>query len=174
MDYAFLNLALTAALLIATFLLRKRLLRALGKMLFAGALGHLLATYFEQVQEVDGGNGVKTSLLRPNAKGEAFLKLALASGVDWARRNVKWGQIAGPVGLPSVDAAGLGQALMGGIAQKVMSGKKLSMEDMLQGALGFFMPRLEGLVAAFGGAAKPGAPAPGKAAPNPFLKELQP
>ncbi len=173
MDYALLNLALTAALLLATFLLRKRLLRALGRLLFHGAIEFVLATYFEQVQ-VDGGNGVKTPLLRPNAKGEAFLKLALASGVDWARRNVKWGQIAGPVGLPSVDAAGLGQALMGGVAQKVMSGKKLNIEDMIQGALGFFMPRLEGLVAQFAPGGKPGAPAPGKAGPNPFMKELQP
>ncbi len=166
MDYALLNLLVTGGILVATFAFRKRILKVVGRFLFDGAVKFARATYFDEA-DLDDGHGNKTRVLRPNAQGEAILRLGMNSALAWAKDNVKINlpALGAGLGLPSVDAEQLGGALMGGVAQKVISGKKLKSEDLIQGVLGYFLPRLGGLVNQFTGGkpAAQGVPGGGKA-----------
>lgn len=107
--------------------------------------------FFEEV-DASTPDGKKMRLLRPNARLEAILEQAVPGILEWGMKHVKInpGALMKSAGLPSVNAEQLGEALMGGVAQKAMSGKKLKTEDLMQAALGYFMPRLQGVMAGFG------------------------
>lgn len=172
-DWAFLTFLLTAASLALTFLFRKRILAALGRLLFDGAVKFARREFLvEEVSEgEDGVKRVKIGLSAPaKAIVEALAPQLLAASIKNIKINVP--ELMKGMNLPSVGANELGQALMGGVAQKALSGKKLKGEDIVQGILGLILPRAQGFLSGLGmeAGAKPGAPA----TKNPFLKELEP
>lgn len=164
--FVLLSSVLNVALLLGALMFRKRILRALGKMLFAGALGHLGATYFEET-DVSTPDGKKTRLTRPNASAGALLGKygpGIASwGMDWASKNVKIK--LPPLSLP--EGMDLKAAGVAALTQKAMSGKKLKIEDAIPAILGYVMDYIQPMLQGLGGKA-PAA----KEAVNPFLKDL--
>ncbi len=160
MDYALLNLALTAALLLATFLLRKRLLRALGRLLLHGAIEFVQGTFLVQgVSKAEDGTETPTVAL--SARGKAIVAALVPVLLAEAVRHIKF-KAPGPGGLPfaipeGTDLASLAPAFLQMLPKKY------------QGIAGLALPFLGQFLGQ-----TPGAPAPGKAAPNPFLKELKP
>lgn len=146
-DYAFWTLAVTVGTLLATILLRKRILAALGRLLFTGAIEFARDEFFEETSETTEG-GEKRVLARPNAKLGALMSRygpgMAAFAMDWARKNVK-------IKLPPFElpaGTDLKQVGMSVLAQKALSGKKLKLDDAVPLIMGyakdFFGPIIEG------------------------------
>lgn len=128
------------------------------------ALQALQAAMFDEDVSKDG----KTRRLRPSARLQAFLLEAVPGLIDWARENVHIK--LPPFELPEgVDLKTVG---MSSLATKVMSGKKLKLDDAIPLALGYAMDYLDktGILDKL----KPAIVEKKKEAVNPFLKELQP
>jgi hypothetical protein len=172
LDYGFLSLIVTISLPVAAFLLRKRIGAWLGRLLFTNAVKFVQGTYFDEVS-VDTADGSKRVLRRPNARLEALVAtygpLSAAWAMEWAKRNIKIS--LPPLVLPEgSDLKTLGMSALG---QKVLSGKKLRLEDGIPLAIGYIKEWAEksGILDTFAkGIAK--KPAADTVTPNPFLKEL--
>jgi len=143
--------------LIIALVFRKRILRAAGRLLFAGLLDYGKETFFDKV-EVKDKDGKKQVLMRPNDRfGEivaVYGPLTAAWGMEWARRNIKIK--LPPMELPEgADLKTLGMSALG---QKVIAGKKLSLEDGIPLALGYVKEWAEksGILEKIAGAVKPG------------------
>jgi hypothetical protein len=130
----------------------------------AHALQTLQDAFFEEEASKDG----KPRLLRPNAQAQAFLSAALPGFIDWASKNVK-------IKLPAfqlpegLDLKGVG---LNAMAQKVMAGKKLKVDDAIPYILGLGKDYLDksGMLEKIGTGAA--TVAKKKEELNPFLKEL--
>jgi hypothetical protein len=174
-DWAFWGFLVTLASLIATVVFRKRIGRAIGRLILSGLVSHVKEAYFDPVETKDA-EGKKRVLMRPNDRfGEliaVYGPLSAAYGMEWARRNIK-------LKLPSFelpegsDLKALGASAL---AQKVLSGKKLSLEDGIPLAIGYVKDFLEksGIIEKVTkGLSGVAGNKPAEAVtPNPFLKEL--
>jgi hypothetical protein len=163
LDPVFWSFYVTVGTIAATWLLRKRVLHW---FLRQGARFALDAFLDEEV--VKHPNGTETRVLAPNSVSGAFLKRLVPGLLAWVGKNVK-------ITLPSfslpegMDLKAVGMSAM---AQKVMSGKKLKVEDAMPMILGYVKEWADksGILETLG---KVGSKAKPKAdVVNPFLKEI--
>ncbi len=166
MDYALVNLAVTLALLVATFAFRKRILKALGRLLLHGAIQYVHGAFLtEEVSEAEDGTRVRKIGL--SVQGKAILGAVAPALFAELMKNVK---IALPKFAPINPATGQ-LDFMAPILAKAADGKKINLNDFLPLLIEKGLPMIQGFLGGMGNAAKP----PGtKTEPNPFIKELQP
>ena len=110
MDAALLNLLLTIALLLTTFLLRKRILAAFGRLLLNGAIEFVRGTFL--VEEVtEGPDGSKVAKIGLSVRGRAIVGALVPVLIFEATKSIK----LKPGGLPSlpsgIDLSNLTEAL---------------------------------------------------------------
>lgn len=122
LDATDLTLIATLSLPFVAFLLRKRI----GRFIFRSAIESVRDDFFEEY-EGKGPDGKKIALRRPNERLSEMLSTYGPGLMDWAVKNVKIK--LPPFELPeNVDLRTVG---MSAIAQKVMSGKKLKLDDAI-------------------------------------------
>jgi len=166
-DPAIWTLIATLTLPFVAFLARKRI----GRFIFTSLIEFARDEFFEEV-DVDDGHGAKRRLMRPNAKGGAFLGSVVPGMIDWATKNVKI--TLPPFNLPeNVDLKAVGASVL---AQKALSGKKLRIDDAVPLILGYAKDWAEnsGILDTLGKPlGKTGTKSkPGKEVANPFTKKL--
>ena len=110
MDYGFLNLFLTTALLIATFAFRKRILAAFGRLLLNGAIEFVRGTFL--VEEVtEGPDGTEVARIGLSVRGRAIVGALVPVLIAEVAKSIK----LKPGGLPSlpqgIDLSNLSEAL---------------------------------------------------------------
>ena len=110
MDAALLNLLLTIALLLTTFLLRKRILAAFGRLLLNGAIEFVRGTFL--VEEVtEGPDGSKVAKIGLSVRGRAIVGALVPVLIFEATKSIK----LKPGGLPSlpsgIDLSNMSEAL---------------------------------------------------------------
>lgn len=175
MDYALLNLAVTIALVLATFAFRKRILAALGRLLFDGAVKIARASLLtEEVSE--GPDGVKVARIGLSAQGKAIVASVVPSLIEVGLQTVK---LKLPKFAPINPSTGQ-LDFTAGIAAKMADGKKVNIEEIakaifMQVGMPFIEakvgPMLQGVMQGVGQAtATPEKKE--KESENPFLKEL--
>jgi len=135
-------------------------LKAQGpQFLKANALPWLREAFFDR-KEADG-----KVVYTLNADVKAML-VGVAPGM--LQELAKAIKVKLPQNLPINPATGQID-MMGGVLQKMMSGKKVSLEDFLPMIIEKAMPFIENLIGGVAGVKKPGA---GGSTQNPFLKDL--
>jgi len=148
------------AVLVAAFLFRKRLLRALCRLLLTGSIEFARATFVEEGIQV-GEDGEKRAYVRLRPSGEALVAAVVPVLVREAAKSIKLKLPAQAGGLPpDLDLSNLSAALPA-ILSSGMVPKKYA------GLIALAAPFLQGFL----GGGKPGAK---KEAPNPYLKEGMP
>lgn len=154
--------------LLPVLLFRKRLVAWFSQQLAAGIVSWAFVR--ERVRDKESGKVVESLAVSAPAKAllASVAPVLLAEGMAWAKKNVKVGSLVQGA-MPQLGADALGPAILGGLATKFASGKKITIEDILGGVAGVLLPRLGDAIG--GIVAKPKA-AEGTA--NPFLKELTP
>ena len=110
MDAALLNLLLTIALLLTTFLLRKRILAAFGRLLLNGAIEFVRGTFL--VEEVtEGPDGTEVARIGLSVRGRAIVGALVPVLIAEVAKSIK----LKPGGLPSlpqgIDLSNLSEAL---------------------------------------------------------------
>ena len=110
MDAAFLNLLLTAALLVATFAFRKRILAALGRLLLNGAIEFVRGTFL--VEEVtEGPDGSKVAKIGLSVRGRAIVGALVPVLIAEVAKSIKL-KPGGVSSLPpGIDLSNLSEAL---------------------------------------------------------------
>ena len=149
LDPTFWTLLVTVSLPVVGFLLRKRI----GRFICRSFIEFVRDEYFE-VESVTTKDGQKRVLRRPNALAGRLLSEYVPGFIAWATANVRIK--LPPFELP--EGVDLKTAGMSALASKVMSGKKLKLEDAIPLGLGYAKEWLEksGLLQTLGTKAKPG------------------
>lgn len=160
MDAALLNLLLTAGLAILTFAFRKRILTALGRLLFTKSVEFVRATYFEDV-EVETEKGEKRRLTRLRPAGEALLASVMPSLIASAVKSLKFKAPPGGLLPPGIDIGSMDVGALLQLAPKKYQGP-IAAGITIARALGIDLTNL---------GKKGGGKPSGKELENPFLKE---
>ncbi len=110
-DYALVNLLVTGGILVATFAFRKRILKALGRLLLRGAIEFAQGTFLvEEVSKDESGAEVRKIGL--SAQGRAIVAALTPVLIAEAVKNVKIKLPTGGPGLPQgLDLSNLSEAL---------------------------------------------------------------
>ncbi len=110
MDYALVNLGVTIALLIATVVFRKRILRALGRILLRGSIEFARGTFLvEEVSEAEDGS--KVARIGLSVQGKALVAALAPVLLAESLRAVKLKLPAGGVVPPNLDLGNLAENL---------------------------------------------------------------
>ena len=155
MDYALLTFLLTLGTLIATFLFRKRILRALGRLLFAESVKFVRGTYFEEVEE-ETDDGPKR-VLRPSPALQSLSASVVPMLVQTAVKSIKLKPGGTGVLPPGLDLSNLSEALPALLSSGMVPKKYAAIVALAA-------PFLQGVL---GGGAKPkGGESPSKPPPG--------
>ena len=146
--------------LLAGFAFRKRILRALGRLLFTESVKFVKGTYFVETDE-DTDDGPKR-VLRPSVALQSLSASVVPMLVQLAVKSIK----LKPGGVLPLNPVTGQLDFMAPVLAKVASGKKVGLEDFLPLIMDKAMPFIEGFL---GG----GKPKPTEGTPNPFLKEIE-
>lgn len=144
LDYGLLNLIVTIAAFFLTFVFRKRILTAFGRLLFKHSVEFVRATYFDEVDE-DTEDGQKLHHVRLNAKGTQFLTGVMPSIIQTALKSIK----LKPGGMLPINPATGQLDFMAPVLGKLASGKKVGFEDFLPLIMDKAMPLVESLMGGF-------------------------
>jgi len=163
LDYALLNLLVTFGALVVTFVFRRRILAAFGRLLSKGLIDFVQATMWDE-DEVTGPDG---KIVRRRVLSEAATAQLRAIAPVFVQAAMESIKLKLPKFAP-INAATGELDMMAPILAKAMDGKKITTNDALPLLLSKFMPLLESL---FGGGGKSAEVMASER--NPFLpKEL--
>ncbi len=155
-EYALLTLITLLSVILAVFLLRKRLITAFSGLILRNGFEMFDTLAFEEVVMEEQGEKVKRKVLTPYFRGllGQVAPILVSEGMKAIKLKV-------PANLP-VNAAGE-LDFMAPVLQKLASGKKVKIEDFLPVIMEKAMPYVEGFLGkmAESGPAK-GAESPGK------------
>lgn len=152
LDYGLLNLLLTITAFFLTFIYRKRILTAFGRLLFKHSVEFVRTTYFDEVEE-DTDDGQKLHYVRLNAKGTQFLAGMMPSIIQTALKSIK----LKPGGMLPINPVTGQLDFMAPVLTKIASGKKIGLEDFLPLIMDKAMPFVEGMLGGLTkGGGKPG------------------
>ena len=140
MDYALLNLLITIAVLVATFLLRKRLFVALGRILFTKSIEFARATFLVETEDTTQ-DGTKVRKLALSGAARAIVAATTPVLVAEVAKSMKIRPGTSGTSLPEgLDLSNLSSALPAilnsGMIPKKYQGIVALAAPILQGFLG--------------------------------------
>ena len=141
MDYALWNLLAFLATLVATFLFRKRILAALGRLLMHGAIEFVQGWMWDEVVS-EGPDGVKVKQRALSGPARAQLEAVAPVLLQAAIKSIK---LKAPQNLPINPVTGQ-LDFMAPVLMKVASGKKVGVEDFLPMIMEKALPFVENLM----------------------------
>ena len=160
-DWTLVNLFVTVTALVLTVLLRKRILAALGRLLFRGAIEFVQAWMWDEAIS-EGEDGVKVKQRALSGPARAQLEAIAPVLLQATLKSIK---MKAPANLPINPVTGQ-LDFMAPVLAKVASGKKIGVEDFLPMIMEKAMPLIEGFMGGLGKGGKKTS----ETAENPFLK----